>query len=51
MVLEEVDLNYIYSVLQEDPNDFSVLKDIEWRLSNSIPKNWKNDTHYQLLMY
>ena len=33
MVLEEVDLNYIYSVLEEDPNDFSVLKDIEWRLS------------------
>ena len=26
MVLEEVDLNYIYSVLQEDPNDFSVLR-------------------------
>ncbi|KAI5955805.1 COQ6 [Candida jiufengensis] len=33
MVLEEVDLNYIYSVLQENPNDFSVLQDIEWRLS------------------
>lgn len=38
MVLEEVDLNYIYSVLQEDPNDFSVLKDIEWRLSKFNPE-------------
>ena len=33
MVLEEVDLNYIYKVLEKDPNDFSVLKEIEWRLS------------------
>ncbi|EER31776.1 hypothetical protein CTRG_04559 [Candida tropicalis MYA-3404] len=33
MVLEEVDLNYIYKVLDENPDDFSVLKDIEWRLS------------------
>ncbi|KAI5966263.1 COQ6 [Candida pseudojiufengensis] len=33
MVLEEVDLNYIYSVLAKNPNDFSILQDIEWRLS------------------
>ncbi|EMG46852.1 hypothetical protein G210_2877 [Candida maltosa Xu316] len=33
MVLDEVDLNYIYSVLEENPDDFSVLQDIEWRLS------------------
>ncbi|RCK56572.1 Ubiquinone biosynthesis monooxygenase COQ6, mitochondrial [Candida viswanathii] len=38
MVLEEVDLNYIYKVLDENPDDFSVLKDIEWRLSKFNPE-------------
>lgn len=33
MTLEEVDLNYIYSLLSADPKDASVLTEIEWRLS------------------
>lgn len=33
MTLEEVDLNYIYKVLRNDPNDESVLEDIKWRMS------------------
>ncbi|CAI5757568.1 unnamed protein product [Candida verbasci] len=37
MVLDEVDLNYIYEVLKENPDDFSILKDIEWRLSKFDP--------------
>lgn len=30
--LEEVDLNYIYKKLQADPNDKSVINDIQWSL-------------------
>jgi ubiquinone biosynthesis monooxygenase Coq6 len=33
MTLEEVDLKYIYKVLKNDPEDMSVLEDIEWRMS------------------
>ena len=33
MTLEEVDLKYIYSMLDKDPNDFKVLDEIQWRLS------------------
>ena len=33
MTLSEVDLNYIYEQLKKDPNDKSVLEDIEWRMS------------------
>ena len=33
MTLEEVDLNYIYKLLEVDPSDKSVLGEIEWRLS------------------
>lgn len=33
MTLEEVDLQYIYKTLQNNPNDRSVLEDISWRLS------------------
>ncbi|KAI3403889.2 COQ6 [Candida oxycetoniae] len=43
MVLEETDLNYIYSLLEKDPNDFSVLKEIEWRLSKFEPTTLEED--------
>ncbi|KAG7664023.1 COQ6 [[Candida] subhashii] len=33
MILDEVDLKYIYKLLKKNPDDFSVLKEIEWRLS------------------
>ncbi|CUM46207.1 uncharacterized protein AC631_00022 [Debaryomyces fabryi] len=33
MTLSEVDLNYIYEQLKKDPNDKSVLEDIDWRMS------------------
>lgn len=33
MTLEEVDLNYIYKLLEVDPSDKSVLGEIEWRMS------------------
>lgn len=33
MTLEEVDLNYIYGMLRENPSDMAVLDEVTWRLS------------------
>lgn len=33
MVLDEVDLKYIYKLLKENPNDKTVLDEIDWRMS------------------
>ncbi|KAK6456312.1 COQ6 monooxygenase, coenzyme Q biosynthesis [Scheffersomyces xylosifermentans] len=39
MTLDEVDLKYIYSMLEKDPNDFSVLDEIKWRMSKIDTKD------------
>ncbi|CAK9438634.1 uncharacterized protein LODBEIA_P28580 [Lodderomyces beijingensis] len=46
MVLEEVDLNYIYQMLQRDPNDSNAVQEIEWRLSKFKPSEL--DENYPL---
>lgn len=38
MTLEEVDLNYIYKMLQADPSDARVVDEITWRMSKIAPE-------------
>lgn len=44
--LDEVDLDYVLNKLAADPNDFSVIDDIGWRLSALEPDNLPGDHDY-----